>query len=262
MSGRGVSLRWLAAAALLFVACSGCYSTMRKSPRFEERRARIASVAVMPPDTEVIEHAFKGSGRRLREDEDRVRGNLALITTRVFVDQGLTAKRANLEEPALKEKPELRFKLTQVQEAFAREMGEAYQEETMRRSKAFKAEHSLGPDVNVFSDRDQVDGLVFIRVKGVRQSEGQQKLGFFLDTLIGITTGVWDEPGSGENAVVQIGLVDGTTGDVLWSNMAQTMDFDGMSMEKTIDRMIEGMTPGKKKTDEKKERNQSWKTDK
>ena len=235
---------------------------MRKAPNFDARLARIASVAVMPPDVEVREHAFKGSGSQLRQEEDPVRFNLASITTRLLAEHGITAKRAGLEESALKEKPDLRFKVTQLQEAFAREMGEAYQDESMRRSKAFQAQHSLGPDVNVFSDREQVDGLVFVRLEGVQQSEGQRKLAFFLDTLIGITTGVWEDPGSGESAVVQVGLVDGTTGDVLWSDMGRAADFDGMSMENAIERMIGGMTPGKKKEKkEKKERNQSWKAD-
>lgn len=259
MTGRGASSRRLVAVGLLVVACAGCSTSARKAPNFMERRARIGSVAVMPPDVEVIEHAFKGSGRHLREDEERARFNLTSITTRLLADQGVTAKRAGLEESALREKPDLRFKLTQLQEAFAREMGEAYEKEMMRRSKAFQSKHSLGSDVNVFSDRAQVDGLVFVKVKGVRESEGQRKFGFFLDTLIGITTGVWEDPGSGEAALVQIGLVDGTTGDVLWSDMGTAMNLDGMSMENTIERMISGMTPGKKKTKEKKERNQSWK---
>jgi len=258
---RGAHLQRLATAGLLLLACAGCHTSMRRAPNFDERLARIASVAVMPPDVEVFEHAFKGSGRPLREDEAVVRFNLASITTRVLAGQGMTARRADLEESALREKPDLRFRLTQMQEAFAREMGEAYQDETMRRSKAFQAEHSLGPDVNVFSDRDQVDGLVFVRVKGVKESEGQRRLDFFLDTLIGITTGVWEDPGSGESAVIQIGFVDGTTGHVLWSDMGTSPDFDGMSMEKTIERMIGGMTPGKKKEEEKKGRNQSWKSD-
>jgi len=261
MSRRGVSLRGLTAAALLFVACSGCYSTMRKHPQLEERRARIASVAVIPPDVEVIEHAFKGSGKRLREDEDRVRGNLASLTMRVLEDQGLTAKRANLEEPALKEKPELRFKLTQVQEAFTREMGEAYQREMMRRSKAFKAEHSLGPGVNVFAEHAQADGLVFIRMRGFHESKGQRGMDYTLAVALAVATGVYADPGSGEGAVVQVGLVDGATGDVLWCNMRRATDLDGMSMEKAVQRMMKGLASGKKK-EEKKERNQSWKTDK
>jgi len=261
MSGRGVHSQRVVTAGLLLLACAGCHTSMRRAPNFDERLARIMSVAVMPPDVEVIEHAFKGSGRQLREEEDPVRFNLASITTRLLAEHGMTARRAGFEESALREKPDLRFRLTQLQEAFAREMGEAYQDETIRRSKAFQAEHSLGSDVNVFSDRDQVDGLVFIRVRGVRESEGQKRLDFFLDTLIGITTGVWEDPGSGESALIQIGLVDGTTGDVLWSDMGTTADFDGMSMEKTIERMIGGMTPGKQKAEEKKGRNQSWKND-
>jgi hypothetical protein len=259
MSGRGASSQRLVSVGLLLVACSGCSSTMRKAPDFEERRARIESVAVMPADVEVLEHAFKGSGKRLREDEEIVRLNLVSMAARVLSEQGVDARKANLDEPALKEKPELRFKLTQIQEAFAREMGEAYEKETMRRSKAFQSRHSLGSDVNVFSDRAQVDGLLFVRVKGVRESEGQRKFGLFLDTLIGVTTGAWPDPASGEAAVVQIGLVDGTTGDVLWSDMGTAMNFDGMSMEKTIERLTTGMTPGKRKVNEKKERNQSWK---
>jgi hypothetical protein len=234
---------------------------MRKHPQFEERRARIASVAVMPPDVEVIEQAFRGSGKPLREDEDRVRFNLASIAARVLVEQELNAKRANLEEPALKENPELRFKLTQIQEAFARVMGKAYRREHVSRSTAFKVEYTLGPGVNFFANHAQADGLFFIRMKGGSESKGLRRLDFALDTLSGVATGVWPDPESGERAFVQVGLVDGTTGDVLWSDMARAEDLDGRSMEKAIERMIEGMTPGKKKK-ETKGRNQPWKTDK
>jgi hypothetical protein len=254
MRGHRASSRRIAGLVLVLLACAGCYTTARRAPNFEKRRARIRSVAVIPPDVEVIEHAFKGSGRRLREAEDQVRLNVALMTARLLTERGVAAKQASLEESALKEKPDLRFKLTQMQTAFAREMGKAYQHETMRRSKAFKSEHTLGPSVNVFADRDQVDGLVFVRVRGVRQSEGQRSFVLFTDTLFAVATGVWQDPGSGEAAIVQIGLVDGTTGDVLWSDMGRTLDLNGMSTQRAIKQMIKGMTPGTKTKEEKEVR--------
>jgi hypothetical protein len=234
MTGRIRCVQWRVALVILTVWLAGCVSTMRKSPRLEERRKTISTVAEMPPDVEIIEDAFKGAGKRLRDDEDHARIRLRTVVTKAIEKRGYRVRDAKLDEAHFREEPDLRFKTTQIQEAFARTMREAYETRSMERSKAFHYERTLGPDVNVFADRAGVDALLFVRMNGFKKSAGQRGM----DLLEAITLG-YMQPG--EACVVEVALVDGTTGDLLWSNMGQVEDIDGFMMSLKVKGLINGL---------------------
>ena len=76
---------------------TGCTTTVRRHPSFGERRAKIASVAVVPADVAFVRMVFRGDNQPLPEETGRVRGRLPALVTTQLQKRGFTVKEARLE---------------------------------------------------------------------------------------------------------------------------------------------------------------------
>lgn len=229
-----------AAAILLAVLASGCVTSARQHPDFLERRAGIKSVAVIPPEAEVLQVAFKGDNMRLRDEEQRIEACLPGVIERALAEQGFTVKESGLDEASFEEDPELRFETTKINDAFDQALTEMYQDDLMWKSKALKYERSLGPDVNQFADLAGVDGLFFAKLVGFEKSSGERKKDVFTAVLLSAAAMSYVEPAAEKGASIYIALVDGASGDILWANkLTTTEEFRNCSQRRHIEKMFE-----------------------
>jgi len=197
---------------------AGCTTTVRKHPEFAKRRAKIANVAVVPPDVEVVRVVFKGDNQPLNEEAARIRTRLPDLIAAAMRKQGFTVKEAGLDEQHFADKPDLRFQTTQLQDAFARADQQMFKVVQMSKSEAENYKTTLGTDVIPIADHADVDALVVAKMNGFKKSGGEIAKDVAITVLIAVATlgnAVATQPTKG--ASLQVALIDGTTGDILWA---------------------------------------------
>ena len=173
---------------------TGCTTTVRRHPSFGERRAKIASVAVVPADVAFVRMVFRGDNQPLPEETGRVRGRL-------------------------------------------------HKTPLMLKSKAEKFETTLGSDITQLAENAQVDGLVFAKMNGFKKSGGEIARDWAFALLLSAATlgTVFVAPAPSSGATLQLALVDGTSGDVLWANTAgKAGDFEEKGLDGLVNQLFNG----------------------
>jgi hypothetical protein len=234
----------LAGVGLLVCAGVGCTPTtsIRKHPQFADRRAKISSVAVVPPEVEVIRVVFKGDNEPLPEEASRISARLPDLIAAELRRRGFTVKDACLDEQHFGTEPDLRFQTTQAQQAFTTASGQMYRTVAMKKPEAENFQSTLGPGVNPLADHADVDALIFVKMGGFKKSAGEVAKNVAVTILFAVTGAIVAQPTQG--AGMRIALVDGATGDVLWANVAGTTgDFEGAGLEKMIKGVFKEFPP-------------------
>jgi len=242
MIGTNRRRRGFLAVTAIALMLAGCTTTVRKHPEFAQRRAKIANVAVLPPDVEVVRVVFKGDNQLLNEEAARIRSRLPDLIAAAMRKQGFTVKEAGLDEQHFAEKPDLRFQTTQLQDAFARADQQMFKVVQMSKSEAENYKTTLGTDVITIADHADVDALVVAKMNGFKKSGGEIAKDVAITVLIAVATlgnAVATQPTKG--ASLQVALVDGTTGDILWANTAGTAgDFEDSGLGAMVEQVFKG----------------------
>ncbi len=234
----------LAGVGLLVCTGVGCTPTtsIRKHPQFAERRAKISSVAVVPPEVEVVRVVFKGDNEPLPDDAARISARLPDLIAAELRQRGFTVKDAGLDEQHFGTEPDLRFQTTQAQQAFTTASAQMYRTVAMKKPDAENFQSTLGPGVNPLADHANVDALVFARMGGFKKSGGEVAKDVAITILFAVTGAIVTQTTQG--AGMRMALVDGGTGDVLWANVAGTSgDFEDVGLEKMIKEVFKEFPP-------------------
>jgi hypothetical protein len=209
----GAHIRCLTAACL-FVA-SGCASLgPPRHPEFKTLHSQIRSVAVLPPSVEVYKFTFKGEREMIYDLLPGLRQQAAAELEQVLAKRGYQVQPLDLSEQALNDDPELKRTLHTIQELFEKRI-EEYSKKWFPTAHEFR--YSVGSDINVFADRAKSDALVFVRCQGIKKSGGEIAKDFAKTLLLAVATlgnaVVYYYPSV---TVVQMGVIDGDTGELLW----------------------------------------------
>jgi len=143
---------------------------------------------------------------------------------------------------------ELRFAATQAQKAAEQALDEMYASVQMRKSDALSYKRSLGPDMNRFAEMVDAEALLFVRYQYVTKSGGEiAKDVAFTVLLAAATLGnvIVIQPTTA--ARLDVCLVDGATGDVLFANTASVGgSFSDPSLERLATQSMDGFSPHQK----------------
>ncbi len=221
--------RGLAALLVLGGAlAAGCTTTARMSPDFPAHRAALHRVAVTPPDVLIVRRTFQGEAPVLRDETKAVRARLPGLVASELRERGFEVKEEAVDARRFAGDAELRFRTTQLQDAFLRAQVDLYPVEMMRTREAHRIEVTVGPLVNPFADTAKVDALLVSTLGGLKKSWGESLKDLF----------VADGGVLRKGAVLRIALVDGDTGEVLWANSVVTKDedFENKGLKKMVKR--------------------------
>ena len=201
--------------AACLVAASGCATLgAPRHPEFKALHAQIRSVAVLPPSVEVYKFTFKGEREMLYDLLPGLRQQAIAELEQVLAKRGYQVQPLDLSEQALNDNPELKRSLHTIQELFDKRI-EEYSKKWFPRVHEFR--YSVGSDINLFADRAQSDALVFVRCQGIKKSGGEIAKDFAKTLLVAVATlgnaVVYHYPSV---TVVQMGVIDGDTGELLW----------------------------------------------
>lgn len=206
---------------LAFVIFSGCaynqqLTRVRQHPDFANSSRKINNITIIPPDVEVTYLVFNGDNQRLTEDESNVNVLIDKEYNRILTDKGYTIK--PFEFLQTDGQDDFRFNLNQLKKAYNEASTELYENRMVKRELSDDFKVSIGPIVNQFSDIADCDALVIARYSGFKKSKGLIAKQATSSVLLGVLTGVVSvQPSKG--CIIEIALVDGTTGDILWSNV-------------------------------------------
>ncbi|MEK7813013.1 MAG: hypothetical protein AAB296_04565 [Candidatus Desantisbacteria bacterium] len=199
---------------LLF--CVGCATTIKYHPAYLEKKGVIKKIAVMPPEATVYLVTATEGNKVMHDVSLQVENVLLSEIENLVKEKKIVYQHVRLTEEDLGKEPDLKFELTKVQEKFTQ-----INQEILNKARTKEINYSIGSDINQFADRADADALIFIRGAGFKKSAGQVTKDIFKAIAIGIATaGVVQPSGNYTHYAqeLQIAIVDGDTGDILWYN--------------------------------------------
>lgn len=203
--------------ALVLAGCAPSYTTIRQHPEFATNQRAITKVAILVPKAEVELITFTGENERLSDQESTASAVLVETAVDMLSSRGYQATAfAPGEETG---GDELRFEVENIREAVNKVSSQTYQSRSMSIEEAGKVKATVGPMVNRVADSAEADALLVINYYAFEKSKGQQAKDILAASVFGALTGVVSVPAAAGSSV-HVSLLDGTTGDVLWSNLA------------------------------------------
>lgn len=188
----------------------GC-ATYRTHPTFKERQREIQTVAVLPPEVEVVKITFKGDQELMYDLIGLVAKQSKEEIENVFREKGYDVHSLELSEEELNSTPDLKTDLFNLREIYVKTLEDI----SKRRQKKFT--YSVGSDVNRFADLSQSEVLVLTKVDAFKKTKGEIAKDLAKSILIAVVTGI--QVHSLHDAVsIRLAVVDGNTGDILWLN--------------------------------------------
>ena len=184
-------------------------ANVAENPQIKTRLQAIRSVAVLPPDVQLVRRFIGGSEEQLREQDALASSALVTLVAAQFSGRGLAAKQS---PAAAKVTADTQSAYDQIA------YGQSYELE----HPTLQAPGNLAAPAAAIAKQTGADGLVFIKLEGYKRSAGSIAGEVAAKTLIGAATMGLLVPLKDANAAASLGvtLVDSKTGDVLWSNVA------------------------------------------
>ena len=207
---------YTAIVGLIVLGCtSGCGTvpTIRHSG-FKARHPSIRTMAITPPKVEVYKVTFQGDRKIMFDVIPSISQWIVEELKATFEKRGYRIQVMRVDDPAAAADPSLKSTLFTVQELFDQRIKES--------KKGFfallrKFQQVVGPDINVLADLTDSDAVIFVRCFGYKKTGGEIAKDWAQSLLIGaVTLGnvmVIPYPSA---TVVQLGVIDGNTGDILW----------------------------------------------
>lgn len=206
------------AGLFLGFGASGC-ATYQVHPDFKERQKSIKTLACLPPDVAVYKLGFTGGKEPMYDLYPAVKTQTVEELQRVFEEKGYEIRPLDLSESALNQEPELRTTLHTVQEVYQKTLGDI----AKRRQKKFT--YSIGSEINSLADWAQADVLLMVKWEAYKKTGGEIAKDMAKTILIAAATfGSVVPIFPTSQGLMQVAVVDGNTGDILWyhNNLATT----------------------------------------
>jgi hypothetical protein len=201
-------------AGVILISCTGCQSDTFTCSKFRERSTRLSTIELLPPQIKTgmtaTPWASVGQLSAPLPEEKKIRAELPDLVAAEFHKRGFAVK-ASAPEAFLPDS--------------TNHVGNARMGGILTAAYGSVDLKAVRPEAKVLIDHVQADGLVFLSVFAYKSTNGRKAwvaLGNIL-ALSGGGTGQWT-PFS--EAKVQIVLVDGETGDVLWRTMHDFTDLE------------------------------------
>lgn len=211
--------RYVAGVALVVVVgfASGCATTtpIRQHPDFASAARKVQSIAILPPDVEHVRIVFNGDNERLTEKERTIADQLSQSFEATLKSKQYTV-RSSIASKQEEAKKNVDFELQQVRTAY-NEAAKQLFEKPANEEESKKYRVSLGPVVNPVASLMEADALLYVRYYGFEKSAGQQAKDIMAGALLAVLTGT-AVVRPAEGAALEVALIDGATGDVLWAN--------------------------------------------
>lgn len=191
-------------------------TTVRQHPDFASGKRQVNVVAILPADAEYRHLVFTGENERDAAREQSIATDIEANMASILGNHGFTPKTDLLEKARAGDK-ELNFQLEQLKGAYVQVEKELYAQTMVQEEESTRFKVGVGALANPFAASSGADALLLARYQGFDKSEGLIAKEIVASALLAALTGSYVVPAK-NGARVELSLIDGTTGDVLWSN--------------------------------------------
>jgi hypothetical protein len=218
--------KWVAIILLVsfYGVMTGCtYTTVRENADFAQAKRKIDTVAILPPDAEITYIVFNGDNQRMHDQEEQATKDLYDTAAQILSDHGYTVANADFNS-LISSNSDMAFDLTQIKSTAKEQVKEIYSEGAVRTDQPRYFSKSVGANINPFAEYAKADALLYIDYSGFEKSPGMVTKDIAAGVLLAVLTGnnqAQVAPAKGGN--VFIALLDGTSGDILWTNSGGTV---------------------------------------
>ncbi len=209
----------IAVCIVLLAACATKpTTTAREHPDIDTALLDVERVVVAPAIVSIERIVFSGENERLTAQEARIAAELEAATAVALGARGYEVVPFDFNA-AREADADLAFALNQVTEAFNRVKGDMQLGRAIPEEKKRQFAESLGEAVNQVADAADADAVVIVQFGGFDKSGGQQAKEMASSILLGVLLGSTAIQPS-EGSYVEVALVDGVTGNLLWADAA------------------------------------------
>lgn len=207
---------------LISLALVGCANTTsRTHPTLDQELLQVERVVIAPPDVEVTLITFTGENERMTTVEESLSLELMTLSQSFLTNQGYEVVEFDFAA-ARAEDAELATLLGDFNAAYDQAKKDLKAGQMISEAEASSVRSTLGEAAILVADEADADAVLLVRFAGFDKSEGQVAKDLGTSILVGVLTMgtvVPIMPTSG--AVMEVALIDGGTGDVLWTDMKQ-----------------------------------------
>jgi len=205
---------------MLALIVGGCttYTPVRQHPDIAQVRDRIVTIAILEPEVEYIRVVFTGDNARQPERERAIANELTIRLRSGVESKGYTVRAETnewLDKPNVVESSDLQA----VRAAYRQAATQLY-ERAATDDEARQYRVSIGPGANPVAGEKHADALLMVRYAGFEKSGGEQTKDAIVGGLLGVRY-------ASRGGSLEVALIDGTTGDVLWANRGFVSDLGG-----------------------------------
>lgn len=210
---------WCSIIALSWLLAGCAQSGIRQHPDFADASRAVARVAVLPPNVTHTLVALRGEGPRHPDKE----GAIALTVSDV-VRQGLEARGYHASTMSagevLGKDDSLRTAYLRLNAAYSEGRDALVDSSSPSETVLARLRELLGPSARTLAHAGGADALMMVRFEGTEKSSGKVTTEVMASALLAAMTGFVSVPDA-QSGAVELTLIDGRTGDVLWRNRAR-----------------------------------------
>jgi len=209
------SILFIVLGSALLHGCS--YTSVRQHQDFHEYVKDVEYIVIAPPAVTVEEVTFTGENNKLHEKEELIRSGLMSLAKARLEERGFKVVEFDIDAEMEKDK-DFAFEVNQVEEAFKQARQDLYDGNQVTEEEKSKFNSSLGPVVNTIASRAGADAVLLLHYYGFEKSAGMIAKDIAASVLLALVTGGATATSSPEGSQVEVALIDGDTGAVLWVN--------------------------------------------
>jgi hypothetical protein len=203
----------------LLVGLCACATPAVQHPEIVARLGAVKKVGIMPVQAQVTRIVFTGENESLEDKAEIARYSVAQALEQTVRGNEFDAAVVPLDDAAFEADPELRFRVTQVQQAADLAMAAAFQAGSRPSSDELSGALAVLPEVNDLASRVDAEALLFARYSGWEKSGGEIAKDVMVSIVVfAATLGtlfMW-RPTNG--AGVAVCLIDASTGELLYAH--------------------------------------------
>lgn len=197
---------------------SGCAgnSSVRLHPQLQEELIGINSVAIAPPEISIEEQALDGVNQKMKEREEEILGEMIAIANESLVEKGFRIIEYDFAGE-ISRNEDFAYNINQVREGYNEARKILYMDDNKSNNDKQEYSANVGPVVNNLSQKTGADSFLLINYSGIKKSGGSVAKDIAVGVILGLLTG-YAPVSAMEASYVEVALIDGNSGDVLWSN--------------------------------------------
>lgn len=201
----------LLAALLLSSACAAPRTTIRHSPDYTAILREQGVLTVLSPEVSVNTVNIGNQKERMYDYEYHLEDVIAKELTAALKSKGYevtSLRKADIH------KQQLSRTLMEMRNEYNIARNSLYTPLTMEETNAFSIRKHLGERTIIFGEKTNSNLLVLVDYSGSIKTNGARAKDFAMDMLLGTQSS-----SSVDGSTLIVGIVDGLTGNLLWSNI-------------------------------------------